>query len=134
MCLNENKAKLLTVADFCSAAQVEFPIRERYACTVYRRPAAPMHPSLVLQDAQTLHIWSLLMPAEHTDALIHRDRFAVKHKHLLRNRRALGYKGQKSAGERYGGTGERDCIKSTRFPCKLECFYTVDTNTRSMIV
>lgn len=28
VCLNENKAEPLTVADFCSAAQVEFPIRE----------------------------------------------------------------------------------------------------------
>lgn len=27
---NENKAKLLTVADFCTARQVEFPIIEYY--------------------------------------------------------------------------------------------------------
>ena len=52
-CLNENKAKLLTAAHFCSAAQVEFPIRERCAGTVYQRPAAPMHLSVVLQHAQT---------------------------------------------------------------------------------
>lgn len=32
VCLNESKAKLLTVADFCSTAQVEFPIRESYTC------------------------------------------------------------------------------------------------------
>lgn len=53
VCLNENKAKLLTAADFCSAAQVEFPIRESYAGTVYQRPAAPMHLNVVLQHAQT---------------------------------------------------------------------------------
>lgn len=51
--LNENKAKLLTAAHFCSAAQVEFPIRERCAGTVYQRPAAPMHLSVVLLHAQT---------------------------------------------------------------------------------
>lgn len=87
MCLNGNKAKLLTEADFCSAAQVEFPIREKYADTVYQRPAAPMH--LVLQHAQTPHVRSFLVPAEHTHALINRDRFAVKYKYLLRIRRAL---------------------------------------------
>ena len=48
-CLNENKAELLTVADFRSAAQVEFPIRECYTGIVYQRSAAPMHPSAVLQ-------------------------------------------------------------------------------------
>lgn len=88
--LNENKAKLLTVADFCSTAQVEFPIRERYADTVYQRPAEPMHLSVVVQHALTPHIWSCLMTAENTYALINRDRFAVKRKYLLRNRRALG--------------------------------------------
>lgn len=52
--LNENKAELLTVADFCSTAQVEFPIRGSYTGTMYQRSAAPMHRAVVLQRPQAL--------------------------------------------------------------------------------
>lgn len=71
VCLNENKAKLLTVAHFCSTAQVEFPIRESYAGTIYQRPAAPMHLCVVLQHAQIPpNMWSFPMPA-HTHTHVH---------------------------------------------------------------
>lgn len=85
--LNENKAELLTLAGFCSAAQVEFPIRESYIGTVYQRSAAPMHPFVALQRAPTPHIWSCLMQAEHTHALINTDRFAVKCRREMRTHR-----------------------------------------------
>lgn len=41
VCVNENKAGLLTLADFCSAAQTEFPIRGNCTGGEYQRSAAP---------------------------------------------------------------------------------------------